>query len=235
MQIQVIFDHDRIDKKLNYGWGIAFLIGGNVLFDTCEKFEYLLDNAQKMNIDLAKIAKVVISHEHWDHTNGLWELIKLNKNLTVYIASGFSQEFKEKVKNTGAKIEEISDLKEVEKGIFVMGDNRVMYKGKGLVEQMMVIKDSGRLTLVCACCHPGILNILHKTANLFHQKVDCVFGGLHFIDKEHRFVKYIISEMVLLTSKVYSAHCTGHEAQETLKAEYKENFLPLKSGMKVEV
>lgn len=48
---------------------------GAVLFDTGQG-NTLLHNAQRMNRDLRKAGKVVLSHGHYDHTGGLWPLLQ---------------------------------------------------------------------------------------------------------------------------------------------------------------
>ncbi|MBM3724409.1 MAG: MBL fold metallo-hydrolase [Acidobacteria bacterium] len=55
-------------------WGFAALVetgGRRILFDTGGRPETVLRNAEEMNIDLAGITDVILSHNHGDHTNGL--------------------------------------------------------------------------------------------------------------------------------------------------------------------
>jgi 7,8-dihydropterin-6-yl-methyl-4-(beta-D-ribofuranosyl)aminobenzene 5'-phosphate synthase len=234
MKLKVLFDRDSTDHSLRAGWGISFLVGENILFDTGESFEHLAENARAMKVDLTKINKVVISHEHWDHVSGLWGILNMSKNVKVYICPGFKEELKEKIKAASGIIEEVGELTEIEKNIYLMGNNLVIYKGAGLSEQMLFIKNE-KLTCVCGCCHPGVINILHKAGTVFQKKVDTILGGLHLMDKEQRFVKYIVGEMAVQVNNVYSSHCTGHDAEVMLKDTYKERFSSLKAGMEIEV
>jgi 7,8-dihydropterin-6-yl-methyl-4-(beta-D-ribofuranosyl)aminobenzene 5'-phosphate synthase len=55
-------------------WGYAALVevdGRRILFDTGAEADTVLKNAQALKIDLSDIEEVVISHNHWDHVNGL--------------------------------------------------------------------------------------------------------------------------------------------------------------------
>lgn len=55
-------------------WGYAALIevdGRRILFDTGARPETVLANAREMQLDLANIEHVVLSHNHSDHTGGL--------------------------------------------------------------------------------------------------------------------------------------------------------------------
>ena len=73
MQIKVLFDKDALNKTLYAGWGVSFLIGESILFDTGENGEWLIHNIKQLKVDLNKLQAAVISHDHWDHTRGLWE------------------------------------------------------------------------------------------------------------------------------------------------------------------
>src|SRR5919108_527027 len=55
-------------------WGFAALVeveGHRILFDTGLGEDVVLRNARALNVDLATVPDVVISHNHRDHTGGL--------------------------------------------------------------------------------------------------------------------------------------------------------------------
>lgn len=55
-------------------WGYAALVevdGRRILFDTGADTDTVLKNAAALGIDLSNVQEVVISHNHWDHVNGL--------------------------------------------------------------------------------------------------------------------------------------------------------------------
>lgn len=73
--------------------------GEPVLFDTGQGFT-LLHNARRMNKDLSRVERVVISHGHFDHTGGLMPLLKEYGAKQVYAHSSlFTPRFR--VKDTG--------------------------------------------------------------------------------------------------------------------------------------
>lgn len=49
--------------------------GESILFDTGAG-QTLLHNAQRMNVDLREVRRVVLSHGHHDHAGGLWPLLQ---------------------------------------------------------------------------------------------------------------------------------------------------------------
>jgi len=56
----------------------------NILFDTGAKGKILLNNIEKLDVDIEKISKIVISHEHWDHYGGLKALVPLVRDIELY-------------------------------------------------------------------------------------------------------------------------------------------------------
>jgi 7,8-dihydropterin-6-yl-methyl-4-(beta-D-ribofuranosyl)aminobenzene 5'-phosphate synthase len=55
-------------------WGYAAIVevdGHRILFDTGARPETVLANAREMRIDLSSVERVVLSHNHSDHTGGL--------------------------------------------------------------------------------------------------------------------------------------------------------------------
>lgn len=70
-------------------WGLSMLLDFGkelILFDTGQ-LGSLINNAQVMGVDLRKIAKVVLSHGHYDHTGGLLAFLKLRGKVPVYAHS----------------------------------------------------------------------------------------------------------------------------------------------------
>ncbi|MGB9879957.1 MAG: MBL fold metallo-hydrolase, partial [Anaerolineae bacterium] len=71
-------------------WGLAILIDtpdNSILWDTGQG-NALLPNAQALQIDLQRIDKVVLSHGHYDHTGGLYSLLKEIGPREVYAGEG---------------------------------------------------------------------------------------------------------------------------------------------------
>ena len=58
-------------------WGFAALVevdGRRLLFDTGARPDTVLQNARELNVDLASVRDVILSHNHSDHTGGLLTL-----------------------------------------------------------------------------------------------------------------------------------------------------------------
>ena len=90
MKITIVYDNDLFGYFLKSDWGFSALIDKKILFDTGADGKLLLENMKKLHINPKKIEIVILSHQHWDHINGLSDLLSVNKNLTVYLLKSFS-------------------------------------------------------------------------------------------------------------------------------------------------
>ena len=237
MKIRIIFDKDTGRRGLNTGWGVSFLIGDSVLFDTGEKGEWLLDNMENLGVNIKKIKRIVISHDHWDHTGGLWELLKKTGGVSVYSCRGFSEEFKDRVRKLGAELIESDTVNEIESGVFVTGQIKGRYKEEYIFEQALVMKTDNGLTIATGCSHPGIVKIIEKVKGDFPgDKIWMVFGGFHLMNKERREIKLIVDNFIKMdVVNAGPTHCTGYDAQEEFKRVYKDKYIAIKVGDTIEV
>ncbi len=117
MKIKIIFDSKAHDNKLKTGWGFSCLINNTILFDTGDSHGSLFFNMLHMGIKISDIKKVIISHDHWDHTGGLWELLVKNRNIKIYSCPGFTNKFKNKVQFKKGELVETEDFTKIEENI----------------------------------------------------------------------------------------------------------------------
>jgi 7,8-dihydropterin-6-yl-methyl-4-(beta-D-ribofuranosyl)aminobenzene 5'-phosphate synthase len=62
-----------------------------ILFDTGDNGQKLIHNFEKANIDPKSVDKVVLSHNHWDHVDGLEGFQKFNCEAEVVHPNDFSE------------------------------------------------------------------------------------------------------------------------------------------------
>ena len=83
-----VYDNYQVDPELKTAWGFATIIKTPqelILFDTGGNSGILLSNMKKLGINPSSIKKVVISHVHTDHIEGLEGFLDKNSNITVFI------------------------------------------------------------------------------------------------------------------------------------------------------
>ncbi len=237
MEIKIVFDNTNLNEKFIPGWGFSCLVDKTVLFDTGEKSDYLFKNMENLDIDISKIEKVVISHDHWDHTGGLWGLLKKTEDIDVYGCSNFREEFKKKVVSFGGNLILTEGLTKVKNNIFATGEIAGNYNGSFIAEQALLIKGREGTIIITGCSHPGIIKIIKEVKNSFPEdKIDFVFGGFHLMGRDDREVELIVEKFKeLKVEKVGPTHCTGYEAQVIFKNAYKDNFIKIAAGKTFEI
>lgn len=235
MKIKVVFDKETVSKKYSCGWGVSYLIGERVLFDTGEKPEYLLNNLEAMNIDVKKIERVIISHNHWDHRGGLWGLLKVNKDIEVFACLDFFEEFSNQIDGYDFKL--VDRPQEIDKNIYTSGCFKMQHEDKEITEQSLLLRTEKGLSIICGCAHLGILEVVDKARVIFpDDNIYCVMGGFHLMGKDNRFIKYTASELKASGVKLVGpSHCAGFEAISIFKEVYGQNCLEIKTGEEYEV
>lgn len=223
---------DRFIKR----WGVSFIIGENVLFDTFGDKDIFLENARKFGVDFSKVEHIIISHEHWDHISGLPCVLEKNKNVFVYVCGGFSKDFKDKIKSYGAKVIENSGWREIVKGIYISGEFLGKYKEEIIYEQAVCVKTDKGLSLITGCAHPGIVNMAVNAEDYFKEDITFLAGGFHLKEKTTNEIKEIIKKLKEMgVNSVAPMHCTGKAVSLELKQEYKEDFIELKEGSFIDI
>lgn len=236
MEIRIIFDSNAVENGYRTGWGVSYLIDGKILFDAGGKDNDLLVNMEKMGIEPADISFVVISHGHWDHTDGLWAVLKKNPDVTLYLCPSFDEGFKQRITSFGSRIVENSGFAEIEKNIYVTGEVGGRYALKYLGEQSLILKTERGITVITGCAHPGIIHIVSRVKRKFAEDIHLAVGGFHLKDHKPDLAGHIVSELWHLGVKnVGPTHCTGEEARGMFREKYGNKFVDVKVGGTIKV
>jgi len=237
MRIKVLFDKGALCRDLKTGWGVSFLIDDKVLFDTGEKGEALLENMRLLGAERDKIEAVVISHDHWDHWGGLWDLLAEHKGLRVIICPGFSRAFKDKADALGAGLIEAEGPMEIAPGVFTTGEVQGVYRDTSIAEQALVLKTDNGISVLAGCAHPGVIRILEKARERFpHEPVYFVGGGFHLMRSDRPAIEQVAARFKTMgVRKAGPTHCSGDLAQDIFKKHYGQGFVFIKVGQEIEV
>ena len=123
MKITVVFNNFNLVEGLLAAWGVGAVIESEtekILFDTGSDGRILLENMERLDIMPSKISKVIISHNHWDHTGGLSSLLYANPEIEIY-APDLDQELIFLAENRGARVYLVTDPTEVTRGVLTTG------------------------------------------------------------------------------------------------------------------
>ncbi|MGD9108372.1 MAG: MBL fold metallo-hydrolase [Gammaproteobacteria bacterium] len=232
MSIKLLFDTSTINNKFKTGWGFSCLVNKHILFDTGNNGNVLLHNLNLMDINLSDINGIVISHEHQDHSGGLWKILEYRHNIPVYICPGFNQTFKDKIKNLHSIPVISQPFQEITRKIFTTGELSGIYKNYKIPEQSLVIKSSKGLVIITGCAHSGIINIIKTVKNHFPKNnIYLVLGGFHLTGTSKTKIEEIVKNFKKLkVQKVAPLHCSGNPAKKIFKQYYGNDFTQLHVG-----
>lgn len=231
MYVKVLFDKEA-KKGLESGHGFSCLIDNKILFDTGGGALSLVENMDRMMVSALDLEAVVISHDHWDHTAGLWEVLKRKPGLKVYACSSFSDTFKKCVKELGGELIFADKPVEIAENIFVTGEIQGTYKDDVIYEQALVVKGDKGFSIITGCAHPGIVDVVRFIRKEFSlKKLYLVFGGFHLEGKEREDIKGIMTNLnVMGVQRIGPTHCSGEKARRIFSGVYQDNYIPVKAG-----
>jgi 7,8-dihydropterin-6-yl-methyl-4-(beta-D-ribofuranosyl)aminobenzene 5'-phosphate synthase len=236
MRIKIIAVGSTKWERFICRWGVSFLIGEDVLFDTFGDPGVLLNNIQKFKIDTAKIKHIVLSHDDWDHIGGLWYLIPHRKDITVYICPGFKQEIKMRIASFGVKMIEAAGITQIKEGIYSTGELSGKSGERKIYEQSVVIRTAEGFALLCGCAHPGVVSIVKQARNGFQADIDLLMGGFHLKDNTDEMNRTIINDLQGLgIRRIAPMHCTGKQATAAIREAFGNGFIQTQSGSGIDI
>jgi 7,8-dihydropterin-6-yl-methyl-4-(beta-D-ribofuranosyl)aminobenzene 5'-phosphate synthase len=214
MNIKIIASGSTKIEYMRKKWGLSVLIGEDVLFDTFCSAVLLKAHFEKYGVDTGSIKHIVISHEHWDHTGGLWWILEHNNNIKVYVCSRFSDEFKQKIKEYGGTLVEVKQSMSIKENIFTTGEIEANYNNRPIFEQSLMCKQKNKLAVITGCSHPGILKILNFIGLEYKDNIDLLSGGLHLMNASKEEIAHIttVIDTIYKIKTIAPFHCTGKKA-----------------------
>lgn len=229
IQMTVLYDNFVATEGSKAEWGFSCLIQGpakTVLFDTGGHPDTFRHNVSHLSVDLNKVDAIVLSHDHWDHVDGLPVVFETNTKAPVYIPHGFPYDFVRKVELAGAKPLPVNEAVAVCDHVYLTGQMGGMIK-----EQSLIVNMPAGLVIVTGCSHPGIVNIVKKAKALLNRDVYLVFGGFHLLQHSEEQVDAIIKAFRELgVQKCGATHCTGDRAIQQFKNAYGDDYVEIGAG-----
>ncbi|MFO7948231.1 MAG: MBL fold metallo-hydrolase [Armatimonadota bacterium] len=229
MKLTIVYDNRTEDPNLLSDWGFGCVMQhaeANVLFDTGTHPKILLHNMAELGLSPTDIDAVILSHEHYDHTGGLSGFLRENSDVTVFLPSAFSQQFKQEVQSAGATLVEISEPREIVDGVSSTGP-----MGDAIIEQSLVMPSTEGLVVMTGCAHPGIVNIVETARKQYGEDIELVVGGFHLNDTPIGRVDDIIAQLQEMdVAHAGPCHCTGDAAIARFADTYGDNFVKIGVG-----
>ena len=170
MKCTIVYDNDVYIKeaRLQSDWGFSCLLemkDETLLFDTGAKGTILLHNMQELGIDITCISKIVLSHEHWDHTGGLSAVAQRLPEVEIFRIGSNTLD------NTTASVQ-IEKEQKIAKDVYSTGK-----LSNSVDEQSLIIHGTKGWWVLVGCSHPGVKQIL--TIAKKYGTIYGLVGGFH--------------------------------------------------------
>ena len=194
-------------------WGFACLIESNydtILFDTGAKGNILLYNMNILDRSPNKLAKIVVSNEHKDHTGGIQALGRHIRNIELCRMTN-------KAPNHELKMTIPTIPQEISENIWTTGQL------KGIVdEQSLVLRGRKGWHILADCSHPNIINILQVAQQI--GPIVGIVGGFHGLAKFPYLKNF---------DMICPCHCTAHK--DALKKMFPNSYSVCGVGKVIDV
>lgn len=236
MNLLLIAEGSTPEDRRTENWGVSFLLGRDTLFDAFGKSERFMQNLRAFDVNISRIKHIVISHDDWDHTAGLDNILMMNKHVEVCFCPHTNARLKNTVAAAGARMVEVRELTEIREGIYTTGEARAESDGRIIYEQSLFIRTSNGTTLVTGCAHPGIAAILEDLYAKEGIRPYCVIGGFHMKSASRDEIQKIAHRLKELgVRKICPLHCTGAAAVSCIQEVFGDGYIRLREGESIEV
>lgn len=219
MKITVVFNNFNLFEGLLAAWGMGAVIESGaekILFDTGSDGEVLLENMERLDILPSEISKVIISHNHWDHTGGLSAFLYANPEVEIY-APDLDQELISLAENRGARVYLVTSPTEIISGISTTG-----VFPHPVPEQALVIATARGNVILTGCSHPGVVSMVMAVPEHRHL----VSGGFHLFRSSLEDIKLTALGLEEAgVELVAPSHCTGETATANFRQYFQDRFV----------
>lgn len=262
MDLTVLVDNNcKLNSALLGEFGFSVLLENEyhkVLFD-CGYSDAFIKNAYKLELDLADVNEIILSHRHRDHTGGLARLdalyrkmaiagISLNLKTIITHPDVFEPKLNENNVNIGfpgdpSKICDIFDIEYSSAPRWIT--SRLLYLGeipkiyntdyKYSDETALVYRGQNGLTIITGCSHMGIPNIVEYAKRITEEpRIETFIGGIYLNNKtEYKIRELGIYLRDLNIKNFYPCHCCDLNSKIIL-SEYVK-MKEVYSGLKISI
>lgn len=234
--IKVIATGSTKEDRAVGNWGLSILLGDDLLFDTHGVSAILKRRLREERVDVLGIRDIVISHDHWDHTKGLWDLLLQNRTVNVHVCPHAAEALTSNIETFGGFVRPCGGFQSIRDGVVTTGELSAALNGNVLYEQALVLTSAAGLVVVTGCAHPGIVTILEKVRQWSGEKIYLALGGFHLLEAADSEIQRIIDRMKDLgVANVAPTHCTGERATELMRQRFGPHFVEIRNGSNVEI
>ena len=234
-----------------------------ILFDTGQS-GLLIQNSQKLGINIEDVDFLVLSHGHYDHTGGLYAFLEKNSKAKVYAKKDiFVPKYHGPNRFIGTLRNEkllkdrlvfVDSVTEIVNGVFIKPDiilhNTLDTHFKGMNKKVgsefipdefddelfLVLLQNEHINIVTACSHRGITNISSTAIQQFKLPVGLILGGFHMKNCSKEQYMHIMQYFRKIRPKsIGVCHCTGVEKYSEMSHDCESNLFYNFTGNEINI
>ncbi len=244
MELTILVDnHTSAGNCLISEHGLSFFIeeGDTKLLFDCGSSDAFIKNAYNMQIDLANVTDIILSHGHFDHIGGFLRLqalyqkfkfagIQFDEKKLIAHPNVFKPEDGEIYSGENFKL----SLEEVQKFFNLILTkspryitSKLVYLGEipikfgtvkndyPLDETALAYKSKDGLVIFSGCSHSGVKNIMeHAKYVTSENRINTIIGGLYLINRTEDEINELGEYLKSQNVKrIFPCHCTDLEAK----------------------
>jgi 7,8-dihydropterin-6-yl-methyl-4-(beta-D-ribofuranosyl)aminobenzene 5'-phosphate synthase len=234
MKIHMIYNNTGKHEGLKNAWGLAAWVEADseiTLFDTGGDPDTLLGNMEYLSLNPKQIARIVISHNHWDHKGGVHAVLdRIGRKTDLFVVKADEEEYRQAYPS--AKVTGILEGRQIQGSIWSTGMLTGSHRDGELNEQSLILVQENSIAVLTGCSHPGIVTIVEQAADLHPgKKIAFVGGGFHLMRKQKKTVLDISGRLKELgVQQIAASHCTGNQAIDIFRKEWGNRFYDLNLG-----
>jgi 7,8-dihydropterin-6-yl-methyl-4-(beta-D-ribofuranosyl)aminobenzene 5'-phosphate synthase len=245
MKITFLTDNTAAPRHIaTHGFSCYIEADINILFDTGPDNTFI-ENAARLNLNLSPNF-IVLSHGHWDHTNGLkfapaapivchpaCFTKRFSKAKNIFVGMDTTEEklqVKHKIEKTIAPLKisnEITFLGQIPRVTTFETKHTDFIDDQGnddfiLDDSALAIKTDKGLVIISGCAHAGICNTIEYAKKITGiENIFAVYGGFHLKsagEQTQKTIQYLKENAI---QQVHPSHCTSLPALAEFYREFK--------------
>ena len=217
--MQIVFNNYEVCESCHSLWGFsAYFKEYKLLFDTGSNGRVLLQNMQKLGVDVQEIEYLFITHSHWDHIGGIDSIIELNPDMTLFLPVSLSKHL-------------IKDIRSMVKEVIICGKKPMklfgnLYTtgllGSDMPEQSLII-NGDYPEVITGCGHYGVDKIVLAAREVIGKNIAKVSGGFHLLYSEEEKIMQVIEDLKAMhLQEAAPSHCSGDLAIKLFGEHFKK-------------
>ena len=234
IRLTIVFDNYAYLEGFPTLWGFSCFVEmpeSTFLFDTGSNGRVLLQNMNKLGVDLQKAEALVLSHPHWDHIGGIDSVLEVHPDIDLFVPSSLSGHLVHDLKHLSLSVTVID--KEPQKILPSVWSTGTMGE---IGEQSVVIDTEQGLIVLTGCAHPGVVHIAERAMAMREKPILLLMGGFHLMYSRAAEIMAVIEKLENLGVKnVCPTHCSGDLAIEMFARHFGERYIQGGVGRVIEV